>query len=98
MTDKGFGFYGVELRFGFAEEVDIPKALSQCAKRGLVVDLQDATFFLSRETVLSDSHHKGMSLWRYKLFAFLARNAYPATASFKIPGNRLVELGTEMYL
>lgn len=95
--DKGHGFYGVELRFGFAEEADIPRALAQCAKQGLVLDMQDTTFFLSRETVLSDKHRLGMTLWRYKLFAFLARNAEPSTASFKIPGNRLIELGTEMY-
>jgi KUP system potassium uptake protein len=97
VIDKGSGFYGVELRFGFAEEVDVPKALMKCARLGLVFDMQDTTFFLSRETVMSADKRLGMSFWRYKLFSFMARNAEPATASFKIPGNRMVELGTEMY-
>jgi KUP system potassium uptake protein len=89
-------FYGLELRFGFAEDPNIPLALSKCAKSGLPFDLMDTTFFLSRENVVADARRPGMALWRDRLFAFMSRNALPATAFFQIPGNRLIELGTQV--
>ncbi|MFK2901723.1 potassium transporter Kup [Dyella jejuensis] len=89
-------FYGLELRFGFAEDPNIPYALSKCARSGLPFDLMDTTFFLSRENVVADKRRPGMALWRDRLFAFMSRNALPATAFFQIPGNRLIELGTQV--
>ncbi|GLQ96661.1 putative potassium transport system protein kup [Dyella mobilis] len=89
-------FYGLELRFGFAEDPNIPVALTRCAKSGLPFDLMDTTFFLSRENVVADKRRPGMALWRDRLFAFMSRNALPATAFFQIPGNRLIELGTQV--
>ena len=89
-------FYGLELRFGFAEDPNIPLMLSKCAKSGLPFDLMDTTFFLSRENVVADERRPGMALWRDRLFAFMSRNALPATAFFQIPGNRLIELGTQV--
>ena len=91
----GAEFYRLVLRFGFAEDPDLPRTLGSCQKLGLGFDLMDTTFFLSRENVVS-SNRPGMALWRDKLFAFLARNAMPATAFFRIPGNRLIELGTQV--
>jgi len=92
----GGDFYGLELRFGFAEDPNIPQALSRCSKEGLGFDLMDTTFFLSRENIVADKRRPGMALWRDKLFAFLSRNAMPATAFFQIPGNRLIELGAQV--
>ena len=91
----GAEFYRLVLRFGFAEDPDLPRTLGSCQKLGLGFDLMDTTFFISRENVVS-SNRPGMALWRDKLFAFLARNAMPATAFFRIPGNRLIELGTQV--
>ena len=96
ITSMDGGFYGLELRFGFAEDPNIPQALSLCGREGLTFDLMDTTFFLSRETIVADVRRPGMALWRDKLFAFLARNALPATAFFQIPGNRLIELGAQV--
>jgi hypothetical protein len=62
-------------------------------REGLPFDMMDTTFFLSRENIVADKGRPGMVLWRDKLFAFMARNAMPATAFFQIPGNRLIELG-----
>ena len=93
--DLGHAFHTVLLRFGFMQDPDVPAALAECAARGLVCDAMDTTFFLSRENVVA-TKHPGMALWRDKLFAFMARNALPATAFFHIPGNRLVELGTQV--
>ena len=89
-------FYGLEVRFGFAEDPNIPLALSRCARNGLPFDLMDTTFFLSRENIVADKRRPGMVLWRDRLFAFMSRNALPATAFFQIPGNRLIELGTQV--
>src|SRR5690348_4275929 len=96
ITPMDGGFYGLELRFGFAEDPNIPQALSMCGREGLSFDLMDTTFFLSRETIVADARRPGMALWRDKLFVFLARNALPATAFFQIPGNRLIELGAQV--
>ncbi|GAB2796312.1 potassium transporter Kup [Dyella kyungheensis] len=96
ITELGGDFYGLSLRFGFAEDPNIPRALSKCSKLGLPFDMMDTTFFLSRETIVADARRPGMALWRDKLFAFMARNALPATAFFQIPGNRLIELGAQV--
>ena len=92
----GGEFYRLSLRFGFAEDPNIPLALSRCANVGLPFDMMDTTFFLSRENIVADRGRPGMVLWRDKLFAFMARNAMPATAFFQIPGNRLIELGAQV--
>ncbi len=89
-------FVGLELRFGFAEDPNVPVALALCAREGMNFDMMDTTFFLSRENIVADQRRPGMALWRDKLFAFLARNALPATAFFQIPGNRLIELGAQV--
>ena len=96
ITTMGNEFFGLELRFGFAEDPNIPLALSLCSSSGLPFDLMDTTFFLSRENIVADKRRPGMVLWRDKLFAFMARNAVPATAFFQIPGNRLIELGAQV--
>ena len=93
ITSKGGDFFGIELRFGFAEDPNIPLALTRCARSGLAFDMMDTTFFISRENIVPDVKRPGMVLWRDHLFAFLARNAMSATAFFQIPGNRLIELG-----
>ncbi|GAP65056.1 K+ transporter [Mizugakiibacter sediminis] len=91
----GNDFFRLLLRVGFAEDPDVPAMLGKCAMKGLGFDLMDTTFFLSRETVVA-TDRPGMALWRDKLFAFMSRNAMPATAFFRIPGNRLIELGTQV--
>jgi KUP system potassium uptake protein len=96
IEDFGSEFYGLGLRFGFAEDPNVPLALAQCARSGLPFDMMDTTFFLSRENIVADVRRPGMALWRDKLFAFLSRNALPATAFFQIPGNRLIELGAQV--
>ncbi|OOG42562.1 potassium transporter Kup [Rhodanobacter sp. C05] len=96
ITAMGNEFFGLELRFGFAEDPNIPLALSLCSSAGMPFDLMDTTFFLSRENIVADKRRPGMVLWRDKLFAFMARNAVPATAFFQIPGNRLIELGAQV--
>jgi KUP system potassium uptake protein len=91
----GHGFYRMWLRYGFAEQPHIPAALTDCRWQGLGMDPMDTTYFLSQERVVA-SRQPGMATWRDKLFAFMSRNASPVTDFFRIPRNRIVELGAQI--
>ena len=91
----GHGFYRMWLRYGFAEQPHIPIALTDCRWQGLGMDPMDTTYFLSQERVVA-SRGEGMATWRDHLFAFMARNASPVTDFFRIPRNRIVELGAQI--
>jgi KUP system potassium uptake protein len=90
-------FYRVIVRYGFMEAPDIPAALDLCRLKALDVDLADASFFLGRETLIP-AIHPAMALWREKLFIAMSRNAVSATDFFKIPTNRVVELGAQVQI
>ena len=90
------GFHRVTVRFGFMETPDVPLALMRsCDEGGIYFDPMETTYFASRETIVP-SRHRGMPVWRDKVFAAMHRNAAPASGFFRIPGNRLVELGTQV--
>ena len=88
-------FYRVIGRYGFMEEANIPHLLELCRAHELEIKMESATFFLSRETIIP-SRAPGMALWRERLFAFMSRNAQPPTDFFRIPANRVVELGMQV--
>ena len=90
-------FYRLTVQYGFKDEPDIPLALSLCAEQGLVIDMMETSFFLGRATLIPKVG-SGMALWREKLFIYLFRNASSATTFYKIPSNRVVELGTQVVL
>jgi KUP system potassium uptake protein len=89
------GFRRAIARYGFMETPDVPSLLAQAALEDYSIDY--ATFFLGRETVLP-TRHPGMALWRERVFAFLSRNAQPATSFFGIPPARVVEIGAQIEL
>jgi KUP system potassium uptake protein len=93
--ELGHGFSRLNLRFGYMEDPDVPRALRGWALAGAPFDPMRTTYFASREA-LTARKDQGMALWRDKLFLFLSRNATPATEYFGIPGNRLVELGVQV--
>jgi KUP system potassium uptake protein len=89
----GDDFYRATVRYGFMEIPDVPLALMRCSDHGgLVFDPMETTYFASRESIVARPR-RGMPIWRDGLFAFLHRNAAPATDFFRIPTTRLVELG-----
>jgi KUP system potassium uptake protein len=93
--DYGAGFFRVILRYGFMEEIDVPAALSQLKDIGPKCKMMDTSFFLARQTLLASSR-PGMAIWREKLFAWMLRNAESAMEFFKLPTNRVVELGSQV--
>ncbi|MGF7239818.1 KUP system potassium uptake protein [Pseudomonas oryzihabitans] len=95
VEDFGDGFYRVVLHYGFMDEPDIPLALSHCPYPGLDFTPMRTTYFLSRETVIA-SKRLGMAPWRENLFVFLMKNANGNLRFFKLPVNRVIELGTQV--
>jgi KUP system potassium uptake protein len=91
----GANFYRMDARFGFMEDPDVPKALELAAARGLKFDTMSTSFFLSRETLIPSSM-PGMAKWRERLFSWMSRSATSAMDFFRIPPNRVVELGTQI--
>jgi KUP system potassium uptake protein len=91
------GFYRVTIRYGFMQSPEVPRALTECARFGLVMLPGSTSYFLGRETLLPTGKAH-MSRWRKTLFAFVSRNARPATAYFGLPPNRVVELGMQVDL
>ena len=91
------GFWRVKVFFGFMDEPDLPEALEWCAEHGLQIDMMDTSFFLGRETLIPRFGSK-MPLWREKLFITMFRNSSSATSYFRLPPNRVVELGAQMEL
>lgn len=94
-SDYGFGFFRVVLRHGFMEEVNVPAALGALEGCGTVCNMMDTSFFLARQTLIA-SPRPGMAIWREKLFAWMLRNAESAMEFFKLPPNRVVELGSQV--
>jgi KUP system potassium uptake protein len=91
----GHDLFNVRLQYGFMEDPDVPAALKEAANRGLPLDPEDLTYFLGRETIIV-TRRKGMAVWREKLFVVMARNAVRATAFFRLPTERVVELGVQV--
>jgi KUP system potassium uptake protein len=89
-------FSQVIVQYGFKDEPDIPAALALCADAGLNVEMMDTSFF-GRETLIPKTGSE-MAYWRELLFITMFRNASSATAFFKIPSNRVVELGAQIVL
>jgi KUP system potassium uptake protein len=89
------GFHRVVARYGFMEEPDVPRLLKKCASKGLHFDMSRTTFFLGRETILA-TKKPAMAIWREKLFAVMTRNALSATAYFRIPPERVIEVGAQV--
>jgi KUP system potassium uptake protein len=95
LHDLGHGAWRMMVRYGFKDEPDIPRALELCAPLGLEFHMMETSFFLNRETLIP-SKLPGMAIWREALFAWMSRSAQSAMEFFKIPPNRVIELGTQV--
>jgi KUP system potassium uptake protein len=97
IQDLGHNFHRVIAHYGFAEDPKIPHILELCAREELEFNLLDTTFFLGRETLIP-TPRPGMAMWREVLFVTMSRNAARAMDFFRIPHNRVVEMGTQVEL
>jgi KUP system potassium uptake protein len=88
------GFVRVVGRYGFMEQPDAPRLLLEA---GVISSVEHVTFFLGRENLIA-TQHPGMARWRVSIFAFLTRNAQPATKFFNIPPDRVFEIGAQIEL
>lgn len=88
------GFVRLIARYGFMEQPDVPRLLIE---QGLIKSVEHTTFFLGRETMMATAK-AGMARWRIHLFSFLTRNAAPATRFFRIPPDRVMEIGAQIEL
>jgi KUP system potassium uptake protein len=95
LDDLGQGFHRMKIFYGFMQEADVPAALQSCSTCGGAFNMMDTSFFLSRQTLLP-SESPGMRIWREKLFAWMLRNAESAMEFFRLPTNRVVELGSQV--
>ena len=91
----GHACYQITMRFGFQEQRDIPRALALCADLGLPFEMMETSFYVARQTVIP-TIGGGMALWREAMYAAMARNARDAADYFRLPSNRVIELGTQV--
>jgi KUP system potassium uptake protein len=91
----GHEFYQLNVQYGFKDDRDIPHALELCKAHGLEFEMMDTSFFISRQTVIP-TPGAGMALWREALFATIYRNARDAADYYRVPTNRVIELGTQV--
>lgn len=95
--ELGHGFWSLTATYGFMDNPDVTEILDAAEEHGLKANRDDVSYFLGRETLLTTGN-SGMARWRKALFSFLSRNARPATHFFRIPPNRVVELGIRVEL
>ncbi len=90
-----YEFYRVIINYGFKDEPDLPRDLDLCNKYGLIFDSMDTSFFIGKEVLIA-SEKSGMAYWRKKIFIGMFRSAETITNQFKLPPNRVVELGSQV--
>lgn len=96
ITPLDHGFSIVNLYFGFMDNPNVPRALELCSDHGLSFDSMETSYFLSRETLVIRAHNRHLPFWRAVVFAWMTRNAASAMRFFRLPPNRVIELGRQV--
>jgi KUP system potassium uptake protein len=91
----GKGFYTIKVHHGFFETPDVPQALEDARRFGLALDVDTATFFIGRETLVPAAHSE-LGRWRGWLYRSMASAALSPARFYHLPPNRVVELGTQV--
>ncbi|WP_028640884.1 potassium transporter Kup [Novosphingobium acidiphilum] len=91
----GHGFYRMIITIGFMDEANVPAELAAETRAGGPFKPMETSYFLARQTLIA-SKRPGMALWREKLFAWMIRNAESAMQFFRLPTNRVIELGSQL--
>src|SRR5439155_5160736 len=98
LHDDGHGFYRVILHYGFMEEVDIARDLAAIKTCGAPFNMMSTSFFLGRQKLIASKRAPEMALWRERLFAWMLKSSESAMEFFKLPTNRVVELGSQLQI
>jgi KUP system potassium uptake protein len=96
IEDLGKGVHRMQVYYGFMQANNVPVALRFASEFGLDVEVDEATFYVGRESLIPTSEVPGMMVWREHMFAFMALNATRATSYYRIPPDRVVELGIQI--
>jgi KUP system potassium uptake protein len=96
IEDLGNGFFTVQVWYGFMDEPNVLRALAQCRVRQLRFSLMETSFIIGREKLVLSRRRSPLSRWRRQLFILMSNNALDATEFFRIPANRVVELGGQI--
>ena len=83
------------MRYGFREELDVPRALKLLGRNGLTFDMSETTFFLGKSSI-APARRIGWFTWRRGLFRWMQRNSSGAAEYFRLPPDRVIELGTQI--
>jgi KUP system potassium uptake protein len=94
----GLGFFQVIVHYGYMETPNIPEVVEMCRSFGIQTDSEQTIYYIGRQTAIASDNRVGMWYWREVLFAFLYRNALPATAFYQIPPEKVIELGIQTVL
>ncbi len=95
IEDLGHGLCRITVRYGFMQQPNIARILTQCDKKGVPFPRESTTFFLSRESLMIDSS-RSMARWRKHLFVWMSRNSHDASRHFGVPPDRVVEIGVQL--
>jgi KUP system potassium uptake protein len=98
LHDAGEGFYRAILHYGFMEGVDIPRDLAGIDSLGEPFNMMRTSFFLGRQKLVASKERPGMAIWREWLFAWMMKSSESAMEFFKLPTNRVVELGSQLQI
>jgi KUP system potassium uptake protein len=96
IKEVGRGFHTMLVRYGFMDEPNVMRALAQCRVQHFHINLMETSFFIGREKLRPRSRRSAVFRWRDRLFIFLTNLALDATEFFRIPPNRVVELGGQI--
>ena len=93
----GDNFHSVKVRYGFMQQPDIPRALEACSAQQLDFAMMETSFFVGRVTIVAGKGSRFSAIKR-RIFEVMHRNALPATEFFRVPPNRVIELGSQVEL
>ncbi len=96
INEVGRGFYTMHVRYGFMDQPNVMRALAQCRAQGFRINLMETSFFIGREKLRARARRGAFWHWRDRLFIILSNLALDATEFFRIPPNRVVELGGQI--
>ena len=96
LTEVVPNFWRAEARYGFMERPHIPELLTASKALGCTVDLDDLTYYVGHETVVSREDGKGLPAWQEKFFALMERNAVHVSDFFSLPSDQVVEIGRQV--